>query len=125
MPDGRNADEKNHLSPEEMRQWADQEIRDSAKAHELRTRELTDLVNAYSAAQITPEQADERMGRYQHRWGEALRGTSATEGITDEQILAKIDATRKPFRTAQETSEGYRRKFGSNPDGEGPARSGR
>jgi hypothetical protein len=111
-----------YLSPKDVRNVVEQEIKDSAKAHELRTRELTELAVAYEQGKITPEQADERMDRYQKRWGEALRGTSATPNVTDEEILAKIDATRRPFKTRGEIDEGYRKTFGRRPDEETPAR---
>jgi len=95
------------LSPQDMRSWAQREIRDAAKAFELRMQELTSLVGSYSAGEITAEKADELKDRYHHRWGDALPGRSATEGATDEQLLAGIDqaanALNGPFLSPTES----------------------
>lgn len=56
-----------------------QEIRDLTRAVELRVNELTELVTAYSAGEITPKEADERYMAYHRRWGEALPGKSDTK----------------------------------------------
>src|ERR1700683_4740522 len=69
-------DEADYATPQELRSWLSQEIKDMTRAFDLRLREATDLVTAYSLGDLTPEQADERSWRYQHRWGEALPGTS-------------------------------------------------
>jgi hypothetical protein len=82
-----------YSSPQDLRRWLRQEMRDIAKASELRLREATEFVMAYAAGEITPEEADERSSRYHHRWDEALPGVSATDSMTDEQILTAIDAT--------------------------------
>ena len=90
-----------------MRTWAQREIRDAAKAFELRMQELTSLVGSYSAGEITAERADELKERYHHRWGDALPGRSASEGATDEQLLAGIDqaanALNGPFVSPAES----------------------
>ena len=90
-----------------MRSWAQREIKDAAKAFELRMRELTSLVGTYSAGEITAEKADDLKERYHHRWGDALPGRSASEGATDEQLLAGIDqaanALNGPFVSPSET----------------------
>ena len=101
-----------YLSAADMRDWLRQEIKDSAKAMDLRIREATDFVTAYSAGDITPEQADERQSRYYHRWGESLPGATVGEGISDEQILARIDSVSGPFETPRELSARYRNLFG-------------
>ncbi len=74
-----------------MNIWAQQQIKDAAKAFELRIREATSLASAYSAGEITPEKASELQSRYYHRWGEALPGVSVTDTMTDKQILADVD----------------------------------
>jgi hypothetical protein len=102
-----------------MRLWAQQEIKDVTKAVELRVRELTDLVATYSAGEITPKEADERKDRYEHRWGEALRGCSTGTNVTDEEILAKIDSTRTPYIKPDERQERLRRR---SPNEEGLSR---
>jgi hypothetical protein len=111
-----------YFSPKEMRQWAEQEIKDVNKAAELRIREVNEIVRAYSGGEITPEKAGELQFKYDHRWGEALRGTNAVEGRTDEQILAAIDSTRRPFVSPRDSREQYRKQFGRNPDDDVPGR---
>lgn len=111
-----------YLSPKDMRQWAEQEIKDVNKAAELRIREVNEIVRSYSAGEITPEKADELQYKYTCRWGEALRGTNAVEGMTDEKILAAIDGTRRPFVSPRESREQYRKVFGRYPDDDVPGR---
>jgi len=108
-----------------MRDWLHQEIKNSAKALELRVREATDFVTAYSAGEISPEQADERHSHYLHRWGEALPGAFVSQGTTDEQILAKIDSVKKPFVPPREISARYRSLFGGGSGSDTPGGSGR
>jgi hypothetical protein len=100
-----------YLNAKDMRDWAQREIKDLSKASELRLRELTGFVAAYSAGEITPEKADELQSRYYHRWGEALPGHSASEGVTDEQILTGIDqaaeAINGPFTAPAEIRARY------------------
>jgi hypothetical protein len=127
MPDQNDSDPiaHNFLSPKDMQNWAEEEMKDSAKAHELRVKELKSLVADYNAAKVTPEEADDRMLRYGHRWGEALRGASAQDHLSDEQIVAKIDSlvsTRRPYTSRREASEGFRRIFGRHPDDDVPSR---
>lgn len=83
------------LSPDEMKGWLAQEIRDSAKAHELRVREATDFVTAYASGKIGAEEASARLLRYDRRWGEALPGVTTTESLSDERILEAIDRARE------------------------------
>ena len=94
MPDENSKDESGYLSPQEMREWALQESRDSAKAHELRVKEATDLATAYASGEIDAQEADKRLKQYDRRWGEALFGTSAIGNASDEQIVQEIDKAR-------------------------------
>jgi hypothetical protein len=90
-----NDTEQDTLSPKEISQWARQEIANSAKAFELRVKEATDLATKYSTGEISPEEAKQRLIAYDHRWREALYGVSDVQNLTDEQILATIDETRR------------------------------
>ena len=90
------APQPGYLSPQDMRLWMRQELRDAAKAYALRVKDLTEFVTAYALGEITPQQADERNWQYHVRWGESLPGINATDLVTDEQILAAIDETRRP-----------------------------
>jgi hypothetical protein len=100
-------DKPDYLSPKDIREWAQQEILNTSKAAELRTKELTSLMEDYSAGRISAEKADEMQSLYYHRWGEALPGISAIASISDEQIVASIDkaaaAVNGPFITPAET----------------------
>jgi hypothetical protein len=91
--DDRNQPE-DHLSPQEMRDWLAQEIKDSAKAHELRVKEATAFVTAYGSGEITANEAMRRMHEYDRRWGEALFGTNAGNNVTDQAIVERIDRAR-------------------------------
>jgi hypothetical protein len=74
------------LSPKEMQNWLLQEIRDSAKAHELRVNDATELATAYALGELTPEQAHERFIQHNTRWGEAIPGTYSGPRISDQAI---------------------------------------
>lgn len=67
-----------------------QEIADIEKAGELRVKELKELARAYSAGDISPEQADALHSRYHERWGEVLPGASTGPGVSDERILEQV-----------------------------------
>jgi hypothetical protein len=94
MPEHQKPDDSDHLSPEELQRWSQQEQADLAKAVELRTKEVRELATAYSAGTISPEEAEKRLYSYNRRWGEALPGTHAAKGATDEEILTSIDESR-------------------------------
>jgi len=119
MPRRKSGDEEDwfedFLTPDEIRQWTEREIRNARKALELRVKELAEIEKTYSAGEITPEKADELHSRYYHRWGEALPGAMAWEGRTDEEILAQIDKSGRPFTTPRENYEYLRRLRGGNP----------
>jgi len=89
------------LSVQEMQGWLREEVRDSAKAHELRTKEATQFVEDYAAGRLTGEQAMDRLYAYDLRWGDVLPGTTATPGKPDDQILSEIDEARGFHRNAQ------------------------
>lgn len=86
------------LSPDEMKEWLEDQIRDSAKAHELRIRDAKSLIGDYLDGRISPEEAMQRLIRHDIRWGDALFGTSASSGLSDDAIVAAIDAARAESR---------------------------
>jgi hypothetical protein len=123
MAKGKRADKEDwfedFLTPKEIQQWAAREIADATKALELRKKEVTEIARAYAAGEITPEKADEMHARYNHRWGESLPGTTVGDGLrTDEQLLAEIDRSGKPFTTPRKLNEEFRRRFERKPDGQ-------
>jgi hypothetical protein len=93
MPDDKQSS-GDPLSVQEMQAWLAEEIRDSAKAHELRTKGAAEFVAAYAAGKLTPEEAAERLIQHDRRWGESLYGATATPGLSDEDILRTIDEAR-------------------------------
>jgi hypothetical protein len=105
-------DKPDYLTPKDIQKWALQEIADSAKAHELRTKDATELATAYALGELTPEQAHERFARHDHRWGEALPGTAAFKGSSDEQILQAIDKARGEFTPPDQAREEFQRRVG-------------
>src|ERR1017187_10567033 len=107
MPNEDLPGESDYLSPKDMQKWALQEIKDSAKAHELRVKSATELATAYALGELTPAQARERFLRHDHRWGEALPGTYAFKDSSDEQILAAIDKTRGEFSAPRQIREDF------------------
>lgn len=94
MAEQEDHDRAGTMSVKDMQGWLQEEIRDSAKAHELRVKDATEFVRAYAEGKLSPEQAMERMARHDARWGEALYGTSAIPGLSDEAILKTIDTAR-------------------------------
>ncbi len=110
-------EQPDYLSAEDMRIWLGQEIKDAAKAFELRLREATEFATAYALGKLTPKEADERHSRYYHRWGEALPGISASETVTDADILAAIDraseAAAGAYRTPHDIHATYVARFGN------------
>lgn len=81
-------------SPADMRNWLEQEIRNCTKAFELRVKEATAFVNAFESGKLSWDETSDRHAAYSDRWGEALPGTAASPGVTDEQIIDAIDKTR-------------------------------
>ena len=94
MTEDRSKAQLDIFSVEDMQGWLKEELRDVEKARELRVKDLTGFVDAYAAGKLTPEEATQRMVQYDRRWGEALPGTGAFPGATDEDILQRIDQSR-------------------------------
>lgn len=114
-------DESAHLSPQEMREWLSQEVKDATKALELRLKEATDFVTAYALGEISAAKAAESHWKYDQRWGEALLGATAAKGATDEQILAAIDRAHGKYESLKGVSSRYEKLFRTK-NTEGPTR---
>jgi hypothetical protein len=83
------------LSPEDMRGWLTQEIRDVMKGSQLRIAEATEFVTAYCLGKISGKEAEERLGEYSKRWGDSpLPGIAPTEDMTDRAILKALNRNR-------------------------------
>jgi hypothetical protein len=77
-----------------MKGWLDREITDIQKAAELRIREATGFVTAYALGEITAEDAARLSNKYDERWEAPLPGVFRSRGLSDDEILAKIDEAR-------------------------------
>ena len=95
MRDPREDEGAQTLSVRDMQNWLLEQTRDSAKAHELRIKEAAEFVNQYAAGKLTTEQMEQRLLQYDLRWGEPLPGTSAAPGISDVEILERMDSSRR------------------------------
>ena len=86
------------LTPEDMQQWLEQELRDLTKALELRVQDATELVTAYAVGKLTPREATARFLRYSARWGDAILGVRVESGLTNDEILRRLDEKNLPDR---------------------------
>jgi hypothetical protein len=108
---------KNFINDTQFFQW-DQATYNS---YFHRIKDATELTTTYALGELTPEHAHERFLQYDHRWGEALPGTHAFKGSTDEQLLRAIDRVRGEFSAPGD----FEKRFGHKRDpGEraGPSR---
>jgi hypothetical protein len=106
------------MSLTEMKGWLNQEIRDSEKAHELRIKDAKNLVDDYEAGRITAKEVNDRLYQYDKRWGEALPGTIASPGKSDEQILAEVDGAHVAFRKLKPLTASIRTRDREDTSGE-------
>jgi hypothetical protein len=100
MPGGKREES---ISLDDLRQWAEQELKDTAKAAELRAKQTKELVSDYSEGRLSPKQATDRYRQYRERWGEALPGATMNEGLSDDAILAQIDEVRRSLRSVRKS----------------------
>jgi hypothetical protein len=84
----------NNTYADDLLFWMRQEILSSQKAAQLRVHDATDIVTSYLACKISVDGAEDRLKRYQSRWGEAIRGVSVTPEMTDKEILSWIDKAK-------------------------------
>jgi hypothetical protein len=96
--------ESDFLSAKKMEGWLRREIADAERALELRTRDAKDFVAAYSRGELSPEEAANRAHGYSVRWGDPLPGVPRSQGMTDEEILRRIDEARAKQRSRYKTS---------------------
>ena len=100
-------------TPEDMRQWLQQELRDLTKATELRVKDATDFVTAYALGKITAEEAADRLSRYQYRWGDSpIPGVATEENTPNDEILRRLDDGLPPTvkRLLEERERKHRRR---------------
>jgi hypothetical protein len=88
------ADEFGPLTPADMVQWLQQEVRDVTKASELRIQEATKFVTDFALGKISEEELLNRKSIYAARWGdETIPGVLSEEGMTNGEIMRRVDAT--------------------------------
>lgn len=90
------SDDSDHHTKEDLALWLKQEIMDVTKAAQLRIQDATDYGTAYALGQLTPEQAAERHRQYTHRWTDAIPGVYASEGMSDKELIQRIDKRPQP-----------------------------
>jgi hypothetical protein len=87
-------EESDFPSAQEMEGWLQREIADVKRAAELRIKDATAVVTAYSKGDISQQEAEEQSHQYSRRWGDALFGVFRSEGLNDDEILRRIDEAR-------------------------------
>jgi len=109
---------KTALTPEEMRVWYAEEIRDVLKECELRIRDATEFTTGYLAGELTSGEANSRLRRYDARWGEPLGGVFASSYQNDEDIVKAIDKGHRNLERARTHAE----RIGKRNPSAGPRR---
>jgi hypothetical protein len=94
MVEEKQAGQEDFPDPKGMQRWLEGEIARVQKASELRLGEATKFVNEYARGEISANEAAERNFQYANRWGDALPGIAGTHGVSDEEILRKLDEAR-------------------------------
>jgi hypothetical protein len=86
------------MTREDMRLWLKDEVRLVTKCAELQLKEANDFVTQYLAGKLSPNEAMEKMLRYEERWGEPkLAVAMPREEIPDGEIIKRLDAERKEW----------------------------
>ena len=105
------------LTPEDMRGWLKQEVRDLLKAMELRIQDATEFVTAYAVGEISEQEVRNRHSIYQYRWGDSpIPGVMTGEGMTNAEILKRLDDALPAV-----VRESIKRRSGKS-DSTGPSR---
>jgi len=95
------------FTPAEMVEFLRDEILTVNRATELRLREFSEFVTAYTKGEITPEEANERFSRHSSRWRDAIHGGLLVPpgGISDEEIYRSIDEAARLGEFSKRVSE--------------------
>jgi hypothetical protein len=84
-------DELGPLTPGDMVQWLQQEIRDLSRATELRIQEAAGFVTDFAMGKISEEQMMKRKLIYTSKWGdEVIPGVLTDENMTNEEITKRL-----------------------------------
>jgi hypothetical protein len=101
------------LSAEDMRVWLASETADIERAKALRITEATGFVDAYARKQISEKELENRLYEYSGRWGDPLPGVSRSEGMTDKQIISRLNKARVADGTLDPETLRRRKKLAS------------
>jgi hypothetical protein len=90
---GRTAmtDSDDDLTSDDLIVWLKQEVFTITKAAQLRIQDASDFVTAFLAGKLTLNEVNQRLSQYETRWGEPIPGGTAHEGMSDEEIIARLD----------------------------------
>lgn len=94
----KRSEKQDYPSPNDLLDWLRVEVKDVTRGAVLRVSEATDLVTAYAQGKIEADEATKRWHSYNHRWGDAIYGVASSEGKTDQEIYAEMDATKEEER---------------------------
>jgi hypothetical protein len=83
--------------------WLQRETFAVSKEAELRIREATAIAADYSSGRISKREADNRLFRYDERWGEALGGMYNPDRKSDQVIVQEMDDIAR-WRREQEVA---------------------
>jgi hypothetical protein len=87
-------DHSDFPDPKGMQKWLDLEIDDIQRAAELRIKDAKSFVDAYAKGEISRDEAAQRSFEYANRWGEGLPGVPRTQGLSDEEIMRRLNEAR-------------------------------
>ena len=57
--------------------------------------EATGIVEAYVKAEISEEELSKRLYHHSERWGDPIPGVTRTQGLSDDELVAKLDYYRE------------------------------
>jgi hypothetical protein len=109
------------ISSEDMELWLKQETADCNKARDLRLKEASEIVQAYSTGLLGAQEANEKYWQYINRWGEALPGTHVDGTERNEQIVASIDRAQGKVPSLSDTELAYAELLKQKPEPRTPA----
>lgn len=100
--------EDDDLTPAEIRDSMNRELRNMKREFQLREKQATELLAACEGGSISVGEANRRFLAYYDRWGDAFRGfLEKTEGLSDEELLRMYDRERR--RHERGSSFGFER----------------
>lgn len=87
-------DHSDFPDPKGMQNWLEREVADIQRASELRIKDAKNFVDAYARGEISSDEAAQRSSEYADRWGDAIPGVMSSRGLSDEEILTRLNEAR-------------------------------